>query len=148
MTSRPRHVWEVYIRTTPERLWQAIVDPVQSVRYFYGTAIESTLAVGGPIAWREADGTAALEGVVLECEPPARLVHSFSMLHHAEACRDRPSRVTWEIDALGETCRLTLVHDEFEGETATWREVMHGWNPVLSGLKTLLETGRELRISR
>lgn len=148
MTPGLRHVYEVYIRTGPQKLWQAIVDPALTVRYFYGTAVESTLEVGAPIRWREPDGTSALEGVVFEVEPPARLVHSFMMLHDAEACHDRPSRVTWEIDALGETCKLTLVHDEFESETATWREVAHGWNPVLSGLKTLLETGKPLDIGR
>lgn len=148
MTGGPRHVYEVYIRTTPERLWEAITTPEATRRYFYETAIVSTFAVGAPVTWIEADGTAALQGVVLECEPPARLVHSFVMLHHEQACHDRPSRVTWEIEALGETCKLSLVHDEFEGETATWREVAHGWNPVLSGLKTLLETGQPLRIER
>jgi uncharacterized protein YndB with AHSA1/START domain len=148
MSSGPRHVYEVYIRTTPQRLWEALTSPEVSQRYFYGTAVTSTFAVGAPIRWLEPDGTAALEGVVLESEPPARLVHSFVMLHHAEARLDRPSRVTWEIDGLGETCKLTLVHDEFESETATWREVAHGWNPVLSGLKTLLETGRPLDLKR
>ncbi len=148
MSPGPRHVWEVYIRTTPERLWQAIVDPAMTVRYFGASAIESTLVVGAPIVWRHPDSRPAVEGVVLEIEPPARLVHSYTLPWHPEARLDRPSRVTWELDTLGETCKLTLVHDEFERETATWREVMHGWNPVLSGLKTLLETGRPLDIGR
>jgi uncharacterized protein YndB with AHSA1/START domain len=143
-----RHIYEAHIRTTPERLWHALTDPETSRRYFHGTAVESAFAPGSPIAWREADGTAALEGVVLECEPCVRLVHSFVMLHHPEARADRPSRVTWEIEPQGETCKLTLVHDEFEGRTATWREVATGWNPVLTGLKTLLETGQPQRIER
>jgi uncharacterized protein YndB with AHSA1/START domain len=139
MTGGPRHVYEVHIRTTPERLWRALTEAAQSRLYFYGTTVESTFDVGMPVVWRTQDGEAALDGVVLECDAPARLVHSFRMLHHPDACGDRPSRVTWEIERLGETCKLTLVHDEFEGETATWREVMHGWNPVLAGLKSLLE---------
>lgn len=140
----PRHVYEVIVRSDPQRLWRAIVDPAQTVHYFYATRVDSTFEVGAPIAWRAEDGTAAVEGVVFECEPPARLVHSFMLMASEAACHDRPSRVTWEIDALGESCRLTLVHDEFESETATFREVGRGWSPVLAGLKHWLETGQPL----
>lgn len=142
MNGGPRHVYEVMIRTDPQRLWRALVDPDQTVHYFYGTRVDSTFEVGAPIVWRADDGTAAVEGVVFEVEAPARLVHSFMLMAMDETCHDRPSRVTWELDALGESCRLTLVHDEFAEETATFREVGRGWNPVLTGLKQWLETGR------
>jgi hypothetical protein len=56
--------------------------------------------------------------------------------------------VTWEIEKLGDTCRLTLVHDDFDGETATYRDVEHGWAQILSGLKTLIETGRPLVVEQ
>jgi uncharacterized protein YndB with AHSA1/START domain len=144
--SGPSHVYEVYIRTTPEKLWEAITSPDFTRRYFYNSSVESDWKRGSTVIHRMPDGSVALEGKVLEFEPPRRLVHSFSMVHDAEGKKDRPSRVTWEIERRGETCLLKVVHDDFDRETATFQKVRLGWNPVLSGLKTLLETGRPLEI--
>jgi DNA-binding transcriptional ArsR family regulator len=80
-------------------------------------------------------------------DPPSRLVYTFSVPYNEETRKDRPSRVTWQIEKRGETCKLTLTHDDFDGETATFKAVRNGWNPILSGLKTLLETGKPLVIS-
>ena len=146
--STPRHVYEVYIRTTPEKLWEAITNPEFTRRYFYGTSVQSDWKPGSPIRYHEADGKQTLDGRILEVSPPTRLVHTFVMVHETETRKDRPSRVTWEIQKLGETCKLTLVHDDFDGETATFKAVASGWNPILSGIKTLLETGQPLVISR
>ena len=88
-----------------------------------------------------------LEGRVLEVDPPRRLVHTFSATHDPVQKRDRPSRVTWEIEPRGKVCKLTLTHDDFDGETETFKSTGPGWNPVLSGLKTLLETGEPLDIA-
>ena len=141
-----KHVYEVYIRTTPEKLWQAITDPGFTRRYFYGTAVESTWKPGSSIIHRREDGEVALEGKVLAIEPGKRLVTTFLSVHDPEARKDRPSRVTWEIAPMGDVCKLTLVHDDFDGETKTYQIVGQGWNPVLSGLKTLIETGTPLAI--
>jgi uncharacterized protein YndB with AHSA1/START domain/DNA-binding transcriptional ArsR family regulator len=144
--SHPVHVYEMYIRTTPERLWQAITSPEMSRQYYYGTSIESSLRAGDPIRYRNAAGAQILDGTIVEVEPPRRLVQTFVMTHNAEAAADRPSRVTWLIEPRGEVCKLTLTHDDFDGETATYRAVEFGWNPILSGLKTLLETGEPLKL--
>jgi len=144
--SAPKHVYEVYIRTTPEKLWEAITDPELTVLYFHGSRVDSKWQVGDAIVHRLPDGKPALEGKVLEIDPPRRLVTTFKFAQHPEGRRERPSRVTWEIEPQGTTCRLTLTHDDFDGETVTYREVARGWNPVLSGLKTLLETGKPLVI--
>jgi uncharacterized protein YndB with AHSA1/START domain len=87
-----------------------------------------------------------LKGEVLEINPPHRLVHTFIPAYGDSEDRDPPSRVTWEIEPLGEACRLTLTHEHYAGETETYKGTLTGWNPVLSGLKTLLETGTPLRI--
>jgi uncharacterized protein YndB with AHSA1/START domain/DNA-binding transcriptional ArsR family regulator len=142
----PKHVYEVYIRTTPEQLWQAITDPDFTRRYFYGTAVESSWQPGATVVHRAEDGSPVLEGKVLDVAPPQRLVTTFIGAHDPEQAKDRPSRVTWVIQPLGEVCKLTLTHDDFDGETATYRDVGSGWNPILSGLKTLLETGKPLAI--
>ncbi|MGH2455727.1 MAG: ArsR/SmtB family transcription factor [Candidatus Limnocylindria bacterium] len=138
----PKHVYEVYIRTTPEALWAALTDPAITQRYYYGSRVTSDWAPGSPVTYLNPDGSTAIEGQVVELDPPHRLVHTF----HFPAHDERPSRVTFEITPMGEVCRLCLVHDQFEGETETYRGVAMGWNPVLSGLKTLLETGEPLRI--
>lgn len=142
----PMHVYEVYIRTTPEKLWRAITDPELTKQYFYSSAVRSSWSVGDRIEHVLPDGTVALGGTILECDPPRRLVTTFVMEHDAEARLDRPSRVTWEILVRGESCLLRVTHDDFDAETKTWSNVRLGWNPVLSGLKTLLETGAPLVI--
>jgi len=143
---RPRHVFQVYIRTTPERLWQAITDPAFTERYFFQTRVETTWERGGQLKYWMHDGGLAVEGEVLEVEPPRRLVTTWAFRHEPDLAVDPPSRVTWEIEPLGETCRLTLIHNDFPSETATSRSVVQGWPVVLSSLKSLLETGEALEI--
>jgi uncharacterized protein YndB with AHSA1/START domain len=95
--------------------------------------------------WIERD--LVVEGQVLDADPPRRLVTTWSFRRSPTMRDDPPSRVTWEIEPLGEACKLTLVHDDFTGETATFRSVGSGWPLVLSSLKSLLETGEGLAIS-
>ena len=142
----PKHVYEVYIRTTPEKLWEAITRGDQTRQYFYGTAVESDWKVGSSVRHMGANGQVNLDGKVLELVPGKWLVTTFSAVHDPACAKDRPSRVTWEIQPLGEVCKLTLTHDDFDGITKTYEQVGLGWNPVLSGLKTLLETGKPLAI--
>jgi uncharacterized protein YndB with AHSA1/START domain/DNA-binding transcriptional ArsR family regulator len=140
---RPRHVFQVYIRTTPERLWQAITEPNFTVQYFHKSRVES--------GWRPRDrvnywiGTdLVVAGDVLVAEPPRRLVTTWSFRRNPELRDDPPSRVTWEIEPVGDSCKLTVVHDDFPGETRTFTSVGSGWPLVLSSLKSFLETGEGL----
>ncbi len=142
----PKHVYEVYVRTSPERLWQAITDPAVTQQYFYKSRVRSDWKPGATIEHVMSDGSIALKGTILELDPPRRLVHTFIMEHDDAARGDRPSRVTWEIVPRGSVCQLIVTHDDFDAETATFQKVRFGWNPVLSGLKTLLETGQPLVI--
>jgi uncharacterized protein YndB with AHSA1/START domain len=141
-----KHVYEVFIRTTPEKLWQAITDPSFTKQYFYGSEVQSDFKTGSAVVWAGSDGKPMIDGKVIEADPPHRLVTTFKDRGIEEMKDDRPSRVTWTIEKRGETCKLTLTHDDFDGETATYNGVQSGWNPVLSGLKTLLETGKALNI--
>lgn len=143
--SAPRHVFVVYIRTTPDKLWEAITSPDFTVQYFHGTRIESDWAPGSPVWYRNADGSAAVDGEVLEAEVGRRLAITWHVNYDAEASRERPSRVSFEIEAVGpEQCRLTVVHDDFDGETRTYQGVGEGWPWILHSLKSLLETGTAL----
>ena len=140
----PKHVYEIYIRTTPEKLWQAVTDPAFTRQYFFEQSVQSTWQKGASYEHRTADGTLRIVGEIVEIDPPWRLVQTFACPSKEETRGDRASRVTWLIEKVGEACKLTLTHDDFDGETATFKSVGKGWNPVLSGLKTLMETGKPL----
>jgi len=141
----PQHVFQVYIKASPERLWQAITDPAMTQIYYFNSLVESDFAVGSPISYKQPDGSLDIEGEVLEADPPRKLVHSFST--RWEANDDSPTTVTWEITPMGsETCRLAVTHAGFTSENATYESVRGGWPMILSGLKTLVETGKGLKI--
>ena len=140
-------VFEIYIKTTPERLWQAIVDPEQRAKYTFGVGVYSDWKKGSPYTSRTTGVTVRpdmpiAEGENLEVDPPRRLVQTFRALWSDEVKAEGFSRVTWEIEPVGDSCRLTVIHDQLrEGAND---EIYGGWPMVLSGLKTLLETGETL----
>ncbi len=141
--AEPKHVYEVYIRATPEQVWRALTESEFTTRYYYGNTVESDWKPGSPMVYRNPDGTESIQSEVVEADPPRRLLHTFFFPGSDES----PSRCTWTVEPRGDASLLTLVHDGFDGETSTYRSVAHGWVPVLSGLKTLLETGEPLEIS-
>src|SRR5262245_45909656 len=102
--SKPKHVYEVYIRTTPEKLWQAITDPAFTRQYFYNSLVESTWKLGAAYTSKSADGTLYHDGKVLEVDPPRKLVHTFAAKFGDQFKNDRPSRVTWTIEKKSEIC--------------------------------------------
>jgi uncharacterized protein YndB with AHSA1/START domain len=144
MTEQATQVYQVFIRATPEAIWEAITRPEFTERYFYGQRIEST---ANARRWHNADGNLVLEGPVIEFDPPRRLVHGWKSLYDPEMAEESESRVTWEIEPRdGGVCLLTVVHDQLEGAPKTAESVSGpGWMMVLSGLKTLLETGEPLQ---
>ncbi len=136
-------VFEIYIKTTPERLWEAITNPEMRRKYNFGVGVESDWSPGSRYEALHPQAPGALwEGENLEVDPPRRLVQSFNALWGEEAKSERTSRVTWEIEPIGDSCRLTVTHDQLrEGAS---EELYGGWPMILSGLKTLLETGETL----
>jgi uncharacterized protein YndB with AHSA1/START domain/DNA-binding transcriptional ArsR family regulator len=136
-------VFEIYIKTTPERLWEAIVDPELRAKYNFGVGVDSDWSPGSSYeSAHPAAGIAIAEGENLEVEPPRRLVQSFTALWSDQVKNEGTSRVTWEIEPVGDSCQLTVTHDQLpEGANS---ELYGGWPMILSGLKTLLETGEEL----
>ena len=136
-------VFEIYIKTTPERLWEAITDSELRSRYSFGVGIESDWSPGSAYRAEHAGaGFAISEGENLEVDPPRRLVQSFTALWSDEVKAEGASRVTWEIEPVGDSCRLRVTHDELGGDANS--ELYGGWPMILSGLKTLLETGELL----
>jgi uncharacterized protein YndB with AHSA1/START domain len=134
-------VFEIYIKTTPERLWEAITDSEMRSKYSFGVGVESDWTPGSRYAAASGPIPVA-EGENLEVAPPRRLVQSFNAVWGDGVKAEGTSRVTWEIEPVGDSCRLTVVHDELrEGAND---ELYGGWPMILSGLKTLLETGETL----
>ena len=136
-------VFEIYIRTTPERLWEAIADPEIRSKYNFGASVQSDWAVGSRIELTAQAGEILLsEGEILEIDPPRKLVHTMIAHFSPEAEAEGTSRVTWEIEQVADSCRLTLTHDQMrEGAND---QLYGGWPMILSGLKTWLETGELL----
>ena len=135
-------VFEIYIKTTPERLWEAITSEEMRARYSFGVGTVSEWTPGS-------EYKAAVPGVIeiaggenLEVDPPKRLVQSFNALWSEDVQRAGTSRVTWEIEPVGTSCRLRVTHDQLDAEADN--ELYGGWPMILSGLKTLLETGQTL----
>jgi uncharacterized protein YndB with AHSA1/START domain/DNA-binding transcriptional ArsR family regulator len=136
-------VFEIYIRTTPERLWEAIIDPEMRSRYTFGIRVDSDWTPGSSYAGNHPAAAAALfEGENLEVDPPKRLVQSYTAMWSDDVRRDGTSRVTWEIEAVADSCRLLVTHDRLPEDAND--QIYGGWPQILSGLKTLLETGETL----
>lgn len=143
--SRPKLVYQIIIQAPQERVWAAITRPEFTSRYYYGSTLKTDLAVGSPFTYHMPNGAPIVEGEVVASEPPSRLVHSYHSLW-PPMNEDAPTRVTWELEPLpGGVTKVTVVHEEFQGETATYRGLQSGgWAWILSNMKTLLETGEPM----
>jgi uncharacterized protein YndB with AHSA1/START domain len=136
-------VFEIYIKTTPKRLWEAITNGELRQKYNFGVGISSDWTPGSRYeAVHPGAGIAITEGENLEVEPPRRLVQTMTALWSDEIKEEGASRVTYEIEPVEDSCRLRVTHDQLK-EGAN-EELFGGWPMILSGLKTLLETGEEL----
>jgi DNA-binding transcriptional ArsR family regulator/uncharacterized protein YndB with AHSA1/START domain len=154
---KPAFVYKTYINTTPERLWQGLTEPAFTQRY-WGTTLRSDWKVGSTITWDHHGVTTADPAqVVLEFEPYRRLAYSWHTFTPAWAeahgfndellnkvASERRSKVTFDIEDLGQMVKLTVVHDDFDPGSTVVEMVSEGWPRLLSDLKTLLETGETL----
>jgi uncharacterized protein YndB with AHSA1/START domain len=136
----PDDVYQVEIATTPERLWQALTDPDDTRRYWYGARSISDWKVGSRWTSESEDGEVYLEGEILEIDPPRRLVHTLHIVHEPEAAAEAPSRLEFDITPIGDRCRLTVTHTG--RGPATLEYTTGGWETIFGGLKELLETGQ------
>jgi uncharacterized protein YndB with AHSA1/START domain/DNA-binding transcriptional ArsR family regulator len=142
-TALTTQVYQVFIKATPEQIWEAITNPDFTAKYFHGARIEMK---DGRYVARGPKGELWGDDKVIEWDPPRRLVHGWRSLYDEEMAAEKPSRVTWEIEPQeGGYCKLTATHDQLEGAPKTAKSVSGaGWMMVLSGLKTLLETGEPM----
>ena len=142
MTAQATQVYQLFIKATPDQVWDAITKPEFTTKYFFASRIE--LADGRRRAYGPS-GELWGDSAILEEDPPRRLVHEWQGLYDPELAEEETSRVTWEIEPQeGGVSKLTVVHDQLEQAPKTAENVAGGWMYILSGLKTLLETGRPL----
>jgi uncharacterized protein YndB with AHSA1/START domain len=146
--SEAQHVYVTYIHATPERVWQALTDGDFTSRYWFGRRITSDWQVGSPVKHVREDGGADWQGEVLEATPPVRLSYTFHMQISEAHAAETPSRLSFDIEPMGEVVKLTLTHGDFPAGSVTFETTRYGWPALMSSLKSLLETGAPLPFAR
>jgi uncharacterized protein YndB with AHSA1/START domain len=143
-----RFVYVTYIRTTPEKLWQALTDPAFTRQYFCGTRQECDWKPGSP--WRNMipDGRVGDSGHVLEIDPPRRLVLSWQNQFQPDLRAEGPSLLTYQLEPVGQSVKLTITHEIDKPQSKLIAAVSQGWPHLMSSLKSLLETGEPLEETR
>lgn len=148
--NKPTFVYVTHIATTPERLWEALTSAEFIEQYWFGRKNESKWKKGAVIESRSPKGDLQWQGKILESKPPLRLSYTFDVVGQGEP----PSRVIFEIQPLGRNThpqgravRLTVTHEGFLLDSKIFPGICEGWPAILSGLKSLLETGRSLELT-
>jgi uncharacterized protein YndB with AHSA1/START domain len=145
MATAPVHVYQIYIRASADRVWQAITDPEFTKRYFYRSAFETTLEAGAPYRMVLPDGDDAVVGTIEEVDRPRKLVMTWRVLYDAAAAEEPPSRVEWHLlEGSDGVTKVTTIHRDLGLSPVTSSSVADGWNWVLQSMKTLVETGEPL----
>lgn len=145
MSKQLSYSYDIYIGAPLGKVWKGLVDGDMTRHYVYGTRFEGKLRKGAPYAFVGEGDFRVVDGEILDVEPEKRLVVSWSAHWDETVAKDRPSRVAYALSAAGaSTTKLQVVHDDFDGETATYRGSIEGWPLMLSSLKSLLETGKAL----
>jgi uncharacterized protein YndB with AHSA1/START domain len=136
-------IFEIYIRTTPERLWEAITSPTERPKFMFGNTVESDWTVGSSIVMTNPKAPEPLgDGEILEIDPPRKLVQTMRALWSDDVKAVGFTRVTWEIQQVEDSCCLTITHDQLPEHCNP--EIYGGWPMIISGLKTWIETGEVL----
>ncbi len=145
MSQKLEYRYEIYIAAPPEKVWRGLTDGELTRQYVYGTRFEGRLEKAAPYAFVGDGNFKVVDGEILGVERERRLALSWKAHWDEATAGDRASRVTYELSPAGPgTTRLRVVHDDFDGETATYAGSVEGWPLMLSSLKTLLETGKAL----
>jgi uncharacterized protein YndB with AHSA1/START domain len=143
-----RFVYVTYIRTTPEKLWNALIQPEFTRKYWAETWQESTWKAGAPWRIMIPDGRVADSGEILEIEPRRRIVISWRNEFMPELRAEGPSRLTYQLEEEGKSVKLTVIHEMDKTGSKLIQSVSTGWPHILASLKSLLETGESLEETR
>ncbi|WP_027551786.1 SRPBCC family protein [Bradyrhizobium sp. Cp5.3] len=139
--SKPEFVYVTYIETTPEKLWEALTNSEFTRRYWFDTEVESDWKVGSPFAL-VMKGVTTDTGEILEADRPRRLSYTFKHEVNEDMRNERPTRVVFTLEPWGNLVKLSVTHEGFAAGSKLLDGISKGWPAILSGLKTLLETGK------
>jgi uncharacterized protein YndB with AHSA1/START domain len=145
---KPKFVYVTYIRTTPEKLWRALLQPEFTRQYWCNTTQESDWKPGSSWKIMIPDGRVADSGEVLEIEPQKKLVLKWRNEFRPELRAEGYSRLIYELEEQGESVRLTVIHEMEKPGSKFLEAVSSGWPHILASLKSLLETGESLEATR
>jgi uncharacterized protein YndB with AHSA1/START domain len=144
-SGKPDSVSLIFIAAKPEQVWSALTDSETSPSYFFGNRIELGHEAGTPFVVRKPDGSIDVEGAVLSIDPPRRLLVTWRVVWLDELKNAPPTQVEYRIDDLGDVVRVTVnEYHSIEPPEKFAEAGRQGWALILSGLKTLLETGKPL----
>jgi uncharacterized protein YndB with AHSA1/START domain len=147
-TFTPRTVYVIYIAATAEKVWQALINPAFTARYFFGRTVEIEPRVGGAFVMRMPDGRVDVKGEVVEWSPPRRLVTTWTTDWNTDMRQLPPCRISYDIDPAGDSVKLTLTESySWDVPEALLSGGRAGWPAILSSLKSVLETGSPLVIA-
>ncbi|MEM6283827.1 MAG: SRPBCC domain-containing protein [Chloroflexota bacterium] len=146
-TMTDKHIMQIFIQTTPQKLWQALTSGALTKLYYFGSEVESDWQPGSPYHYPMPGGGNFVEGEVLVSDPPHRLVTTFLPVFQYPDGTAPQSTVTWTIEQQGNTCKLTLIHEGLDMNDEKTPDLIEGWARITSGLKTLLETGNPLQLN-
>lgn len=142
---KPKTIYVTYIATRPQKIWHALTREEFTKQYFFGRRIELESKRGGAFRFWQQDGTLDVEGKVVECDPPRKLSVTWRVMWIEEMRKLPDCLVTYQIDDLGKVVRLTMTEaHQIELDEKILEGGRRGWPAVLSGLKSLLETGKPL----
>jgi uncharacterized protein YndB with AHSA1/START domain len=145
VTEKPVHVEQIFISATPEQVWEAITDPDFTAQFFFNGRVKSDFTAGASLTYiDQRDGSVQIEGIVVEADAPRRLVIDEKYVWAPDVAADPVHREVWEIEPVGQMCKLTVSFYEVALDCATMRSIVGGLPLIVSGLKTLLETGKAL----
>ena len=138
--------YEAYIRASEDEVWAAITDGKRTAEYFYGSPVKSDLKTGGEFLYLTPDGGGRMaEATIFAIEPKRRLIlDHYRLLYTPGVAQDKPSREAWEVTAMGEMCKVVVVHDQLSPNGPTYKDMVSGLPLIVSSLKSLLETGKAL----
>jgi uncharacterized protein YndB with AHSA1/START domain len=139
--NRSSYVYVTFIRTTPEKLWEALTDAKVIRKYWFGTTADSGWKKGSSWKLVRSDGTLNDTGEILEIDPPRRMVIRWQNEWNPELKAEGPSRCTFELEPVDRALKLTITHEIDRPESKLITAVSGAWPYTLSNLKSLLETG-------
>lgn len=145
--TKPDFVYVIVIATPPAKVWEGLTTAEFTRQYWHRTAVSSDFEVGSPIRFMTESGKVGAEGEILSVDYPTELSYTWQFPNNPDTSSETPSRVTFRLEPVAAGTRLTVIHDQFPEGSRMFGLIEGGWPLVLSGLKTLLESGKAVDFS-